>query len=57
MLSARGQEYAALDLAAGYTKARGTLYDAVKHPDGLVPLTMAENVRIWACIFYLMLMH
>lgn len=45
MLSLRGHQYAALDLAAGYTKIRGNLYDKVKHPDGLVSLTMAENVR------------
>ena len=44
MLSLRGQNYAALDLAAGYTKERGTLFDKVKNPGGLVSLTMAENV-------------
>jgi 1-aminocyclopropane-1-carboxylate synthase len=46
MLSIRGRKYATLDLAEGYTKVRGNLYDKVKHPDGLVSLTMAENVRI-----------
>lgn len=46
MLSVRGRQYAALDLAAGYTKVRGDLYDKNKYPDGLVSLTMAENVRI-----------
>ena len=44
MLSLRGHNYAALDLAAGYTKERGSLFDKVTNPDGLVSLTMAENV-------------
>jgi hypothetical protein len=46
MLSTRGDKYAALDLAAGYTKMRSDLYDKVNRPDGFVSLTMAENVRI-----------
>jgi hypothetical protein len=46
MLSTRGRTYAALDLAAGYTKERGPLYDKAKHPDGLVSLTNAENVGL-----------
>lgn len=44
MLSARGQAYSALDLAAGYLKERGPLYDKDKYPSGLVSLTNAENV-------------
>ncbi|KAF2259380.1 1-aminocyclopropane-1-carboxylate synthase 1 [Lojkania enalia] len=43
MLSTRGHKYAALDLAAGYTKIRGDLYDKFKHPNDLVCLTQAEN--------------
>jgi hypothetical protein len=45
MLSARGHAYSALDLAAGYMKERGSLYDKEKYPKGLVSLTNAENVR------------
>jgi hypothetical protein len=44
MLSARGRQYAALDLAAGYTKVRGPLYNKDTHPDGLVSFKNAENV-------------
>jgi hypothetical protein len=44
MLSSRGSEYAALDLAAGYTKERGPLYHKANHPNGLVSLGGAENV-------------
>lgn len=44
MLSTRGRRYAALDLAAGYTKDRGHLYDKNKYPDGLVSFQNAENV-------------
>lgn len=43
MLSTRGRTYATLDLAAGYKKERGLLYDRTKHPTGLVSLTNAEN--------------
>ncbi|KAJ8115989.1 hypothetical protein OPT61_g2491 [Boeremia exigua] len=43
MLSTRGREYAALDLAAGYLKERGQLYDRNESPAGLVSLTNAEN--------------
>lgn len=46
MLSSRGDKYASLDLAAGYTKMRSDLYDKVHRPDGFVSLTMAENVGI-----------
>lgn len=44
MLSARGRQYAALDLAAGYTKVRGPLYSKGTYPDGLVSFKNAENV-------------
>ncbi|EOA83686.1 uncharacterized protein SETTUDRAFT_118445 [Exserohilum turcica Et28A] len=43
MLSVRGRKYAALDLAASYTKDRGPLYDQSKHPHGLVSFRNAEN--------------
>lgn len=43
-LSSRGQHYADLDLAAGYTTERGPLYDKTAHPDGLVYMGNAENV-------------
>jgi hypothetical protein len=46
MLSTRGRTYAALDLAAGYVRERGSLYDRTEHPNGLVSLTNAENVRL-----------
>ncbi|KAF2690699.1 PLP-dependent transferase [Lentithecium fluviatile CBS 122367] len=42
ILSARGQKYADLDLAAGYTKRRGDLYDKIEHPQGLISLTNPE---------------
>lgn len=48
MLSARGNKYAMLDLAAGYNKQRGDLYDKERHPDGLVSLPNAFNVRIYS---------
>ena len=44
MLSVRGRNYAALDLAASYTKDRGLPYDKTKHPTGLVSFRNAENV-------------
>jgi hypothetical protein len=44
MLSTRGRTYAALDLAAGYARERGSLYERTEHPNGLVSLTNAENV-------------
>lgn len=44
-LSSRGQHYADLDLAAGYTVERGPLYDkTAQHPSGLVYMGNAENV-------------
>ncbi|KAF2124105.1 aminotransferase, classes I and II family [Dothidotthia symphoricarpi CBS 119687] len=43
MLSTRGRKYADLNLAAGYMKKRGPLYNKLEHPDGLVSLTTAEN--------------
>ncbi|CAG5149538.1 uncharacterized protein ALTATR162_LOCUS2390 [Alternaria atra] len=43
MLSNRGRKYAALDLAASYTKDRGHLYDKTKHSTGLVSFRNAEN--------------
>jgi hypothetical protein len=46
MLSTRGRRYAALDLAAGYTKNRGHLYDKTKHSTGLVSFSNAENVSL-----------
>ena len=48
MLSTRGQKYAALDLAAGYTKDRGYMYDKIRHPKGLVSFSNAENVSFQA---------
>jgi hypothetical protein len=51
MLSARGRTYAALDLAAGYTKERGPLYNKTSNPNGLVSLTNAENVGVVLIIF------
>lgn len=44
MLSNRGRTYATLDLAAGYLKERGPLYNKIENPSGLVSLTNAENV-------------
>jgi hypothetical protein len=46
MLSTRGRKYAALDLAASYTKDRGQPYDKTKHPAGLVSFRNAENVSM-----------
>ena len=43
MLSTRGRTYADLDLAAGYLRERGTLYNRTEHPEGLVCLANAEN--------------
>ena len=43
MLSTRGRTYADLDLAAGYLKERGRLYDRAEYPEGLVSLANAEN--------------
>lgn len=46
MLSTRGRNYAALDLAASYTKDRDLPYDKTKHPAGLVSFRNAENVSM-----------
>jgi hypothetical protein len=46
MLSTRGRNYAALDLAASYKKERGHVYDKTKHPTGLVSFRNAENVSV-----------
>ncbi|KAH6615391.1 1-aminocyclopropane-1-carboxylate synthase 1 [Boeremia exigua] len=54
MLSARGHVYSALDLAAGYMKERGLLYDKDKHPSGLVSLTNAENFLMQAKMLHFM---
>jgi hypothetical protein len=43
MLSTRGCTYADLDLAAGYQKKRGPLYNKNEYPKGLVSLANAEN--------------
>jgi hypothetical protein len=43
MLSTRGRTYADLDLAAGYLRERGPLYNKTEHPEGLVSLANAEN--------------
>jgi hypothetical protein len=50
MLSTRGRTYAALDLAAGYMKERGPLYNKTCNPNGLVSLTNAENVSLFPFI-------
>ncbi|OSS44635.1 hypothetical protein B5807_10458 [Epicoccum nigrum] len=44
MLSTRGCTYADLDLAAGYQKKRGPLYNKNEYPKGLVSLANAENL-------------
>jgi len=43
-LSTRGRTYADLNLAAGYLKERGALYNKTEHPEGLVSFANAENL-------------